>query len=431
MNLKFFFKECIVFLREFAALCIPKTKSEKLFFLIISFVYLAFSRFFIFNTFMLDHPEVSHSTFLGFDTQYIMRRGYGNITAHPFMGFFSAPFAYIGNIFAVIFGYKAKTFFLVLICTYIVVQSQIIVRRYLLNIIGLGVRNSNILTIFFSVFASNFALAMAYESFTFSFFFLSIATYYFSIKLKDKKEITLASGLILGLSIGGITITNLGKILSVYFFDGSHLKKIIKKQIIILSTFFAVFAGFAGILFYFFKRERIFDIFARYDEYTQPDFYLPQETVHTVLSRFFGGPILFPGYQVIDRSLPDGPYTVLSNYDNFWQYGFTLIVIALLLWSIISHINNKLVLFISINFFMDIIIHIFLKYGLGESFIYAGHWIFTYPIFLGWLIKDQNKKVGNLITLVIIGFTLITVCNNTLKFYEIYQHFGLPYYGTT
>ena len=62
----------------------------------------------------------------------------------------------------------------------------------------------------------------------------------------------------------------------------------------------------------------------------QPDFYLPHETIQTVLSRFFGGPILFPGYQVIDRSLPDGPYTVLSNYDNFWQYGFTLIVIALL-----------------------------------------------------------------------------------------------------
>lgn len=430
MGLKPFLKECRVFLREFAVLCVPKTKSEKILFLIVSIGYLAFSPFFIFNTFVLDHPESCCDLFLGYDSQQISRRGFANITAHPFMAFFSVPPAYFGDILAIMFGYKAKTFFLALLTTYLIVQSQVIVRRYLVNIIGLGAWGCNVLAIFFAFFASNFALSMTFDSFSFSFFLLSASTYYFSSKLKDGEEISLTSGILLSLSLGGITITNVAKGFSAYFFDRIPLKKILKKQTIILASFIAMFAGLSTILFYFFNRERIMDIFVRYERWSRPEYHLPEETLQTVISRFFGAPILLPDFNIIDRDFPDGPFTVLTNYDGWWQYGFTLIIMTFLLWSFVTHFKNKLVLFISLNFLMDVVIHIVFEYGLGESFIYAGHWIFSFPILLGWLIKDQNKKIGYTITFIILAFSLIALCNNAFRFYEIYHDFALKYYGT-
>jgi hypothetical protein len=80
---------------------------------------------------------------------------------------------------------------------------------------------------------------------------------------------------------------------------------------------------------------------------------------------------------------------------------------------------------------MDIMIHIVLEYGLGESFIYAGHWLFTFPILFGWLIKSQKKIMGQIITFILLAFALITAGNNIIKFYEIYNNFGLYYFGTT
>ncbi|WP_422104212.1 DUF6080 domain-containing protein [Winogradskyella sp.] len=426
-----FLRDSKSFLRDFSTLCLPRTKSERLIFLIIAIAYMAFAPFFVFNTFLLDHPESCCDTFLGFDSQYISRRGFANITAHPFMAVFSVPLTYLGNLIALILGYKAKTFFLVLFCTYLVIQAQIIIRRYLIKIIRLEIWKSNIITFFFAVFASNFALSISFDSFTFSFFLLTAAVYYFSSKLQNDERISTSSGFLLAFSIGGITITNIGKVLSVYFFDRISIKEMLKKQTIILSSFISLFIALTGVLIVFFNRERILDIFVRYEQYSRPDFHLPQETLQTVLSRFFGGPMLLPGYQVIEREFPDGPYTVLANYSEMWPYGITLVVMALLLWAIVSHLKNKLVLFITFNFLMDIVIHIVFEYGLGESFIYAGHWLFIFPILLGWLVKDQGERIGKIIVTFLVLIAVVTLGNNIFRFYEIYNNFGLEVYGIT
>ena len=89
MNLNQFVKESRDFLKDFYALSLPNTKSERYFFLFISLLYLSFSPFFVFNTFLLDHPESCCDIFYGFDSQYVSRRGFANITAHPFMFLFS------------------------------------------------------------------------------------------------------------------------------------------------------------------------------------------------------------------------------------------------------------------------------------------------------------------------------------------------------
>ena len=419
------------FFKDFLCLCWPKTKSEKLIFLIIFITYTLFSPFFVFNTFLLDHPGTCCDTFLGFDSQYISTRGFAIISAHPFMAVFSAPIAYLGKLVGLIFGYKANTFFLVLFCTFLISQTQINIRRYLIDIIELDAWKSNVIIFFFAVFASNFAMAISFDSFTFSFFFLTCAVYYFSKKLKNDERISIASGFLMAFTIGGITITNLGKAISVYFFDKLSIKEMLKKQVIIISGFISLYIAFESILYFVFNRQRILEIFDRYEQFSKPEFHLPNETFQTVISRFFGGPMLFPGYQVIERDFPDGPYSVLANYSHIWQYAITFFILALLIWSLWTQIKNRLVLFLILNFLMDIVIHLVFEYGLGESFIYAGHWLFIFPILLGWLLKDRAEWMSKAIMVSLILIAIVTLCNNIFRFHEVYSNFGLEVYGVT
>ena len=429
MKLQQFKLDSISFFKEVIELCKLKTTSERIQFSLLFFTYIGFSTFFVFNTYLLDHPEVNADTFLGFDSQHISRRGFPNITSHPFMAIFSMPPVVIGDVISSVVGLKGKTMFLVFICSYFSVQSQIIVRRYLINIVELDVLSTNIISLFFAFFAYNFAIVMSFDSFAFSFFFLSMATYYFSDQLKRKKNISIASGVLLILTIGGITITNLSKIISVYFFDRIPLKAILKRQIVIMSVFALSLLSLAGSLYFIFNRERIMDLFVRYEYYSRTVFHSPDEIFQTIMSRFFGAPVLLSDYMVIERDLPDGPYILAANYEFYWQYGFVIILLALLLWSIICNYKNRIVLFIVFNFFLDILIHVIFEYGIGEAFIYAGHWLFSFPILLGWLIKSQNKRIGQVVVLAICFLSLATLLNNANAFYELYHNFGLVYFG--
>lgn len=428
MRLSDFFKEPREFLNEFLKLCMPNSRSERIHFILLSTLYLAFSPFFVFNTFLLDHPEIIN-LFFGFDNQLISQRGFANVSMHPFMAIFSAPPAYLGDLVASVFGYKGKTIFLVFFCTYLVAQSQVIIRRYLIDIIGLNSKICNAIALFFAVCAYNLVLSMTYEHFTFSFFLLCLATYYFSAKLKADKEVSLSSGLFLSLSLGGITISNISKVLSVYFFDNSSLKTTLKKQVIIFSAYAFLYGCLQVILIYFFAKDKISELYVRYEMFSESRLYPSNEFFQTVISRFFGAPILLPGYTVVDEKFPFGPWGAIVNYTEAWQYAIVIGFFGFLIWSIIVNRKNKLVIFIALNFLFDIVIHVFLKFGLGEAFIYAGHWLFLFPILIGWLIKAYDNRIGYAITSLLVIFTIVLAYNNSLRLYEFYHQFGISYYG--
>lgn len=427
MNLAPLFEENYKSIRELSDLFYPKSKEERLFFTICFFLYASFSLFFAFNTYLLDHPIAHSDLVLGFDNQYIFKRGYSNVTAHPFMSVFSMPIVFVGNMLATILGYKFKTVIVLAFSTYLVVQGQVLIRRYLSEIIGLKNIHCNLLVVFFAVSASNLLLSMLYESFTFSFFFLCVMTYYYSYKIKSNQKLHLSIGLIFAFTIGGTTLTNLGKTLTPFFFEKIKIKRIFAKQVLIISAFITTYALFSIMLIYFFGKNRVLDIFKRYENYTDSSLSM-FETVKASISGFFGAPLLLPDFQIIQRALPKGPYTIQILYDTFWQYGFTLAILTMLFFSIIYNWKNKLVLFIAFNLFFDIVLHLFLQYGLNELIIFAGHWVFTFPLLIGWLIKKQNNNVQKVIAGVLIACTLIAVLNNGVRLYELYQ-FGLEYHG--
>ena len=63
---------------------------------------------------------------------------------------------------------------------------------------------------------------------------------------------------------------------------------------------------------------------------------------------------------------------------------------------------------------MDIIIHCVLKFGLNVAYIYGGHFVFVYPLFLGWLFHSYQKqpKILNFLVSVVLILCVYLAANN-------------------
>lgn len=414
-------------LRNLAILLMPKTRSERLIFAIIFIVNTCVSFFFIFHTFLLDHPTINYNTIFGFDNPVYFKNGYNNINNHPFIYLVTIPIVYAGNALAYFMGYKAKTVFIIAICTYLVVQGQILIRRYLLEIIQLKKMECNLITIFFALFASNLVLTMLFESFTFSFFLLCCLTYYFSDKLNNNRELSLRAGVIFAFATGAVTLNNILKSLTPFFFEQKKFKEIIKKQAVISITFIIVYFISIVAQIFILGQNKFLAVFRLFNEYSTERTYQLQEYVQTFLSQFFGSPMLLPEFTTyIDKG---EILTKLINYTSLWQYAIAILIFFVLVWSII--INRKVILvqFIVLNLVIDLILHVIFKYGLWESFIYAGQWVFCIPILIGWLLKRQNKGIKRIMLGVLVPIIVIIAVNNYYRLYELYL-FGLEHYGT-
>ena len=414
-------------LKSLSNLLVPKTNSEKLFFFIIFIAYTAISSFFVFHTFLLDHPTINYNTIFGFDNPVYFKNGYNNINNHPFIYFATIPIVYLGNALAFFFGYKAKTVFIVAICTYLIVQGQVLIRRYLLEILQLKKLECNIISIFFAVFASNLVLNMLFESFTFSFFLLCCLTYYFSDKLNKKSEISIRAGAIFAFATGAVTLNNIVKSLTPFFFEKKKLKEIITKQAVISVSFIIVYFVSIVAQILILGQNKFLAVFRLFNEYSTERDYNFQEYIQTVLSQFFGSSMLLPKFTLyVDKG---EVLTKLINYTSVWQYTIVILVLFIIAWSIVSNRKVILVQFVVVNLIIDIILHVFFKYGLWESFIYAGQWVFCIPILIGWLIKRQKNSSKRVILGVLIPIILTIAVNNYFRLYELYL-FGVEHYGT-
>ena len=75
----------------------------------------------------------------------------------------------------------------------------------------------------------------------------------------------------------------------------------------------------------------------------------------------------------------------MDVFTSVAPYIFVGAVLILVFWSYFKNFKNKFVQILMLSFFVDIIIHCVLKFGLHTSYIYGGHFIFVVPMMLGWL----------------------------------------------
>lgn len=401
------------------------TNIRELFVLLFSLISYGTLGYYIAENYRIIYDSrVPWDAYFSFDNQSIVLTG-GGFEKHPLANYF---FDIIRDISSWFSGGKTNTEFrisLSMMSNIAVSFSMLYIFKYLSKIINLPFYLAFILVIFTGFFSTNILLSFTPETYTYSLFLLTSFHYFVAKKIQAKEKLSTLSLTLFGVSTGGMTITNIVKIYIPILLERGifgSFKKFLNATIRV---------GISCIVFILLYLNRLdFDYSKilnktteQYERFSQPKV-VPIWDMIT--SWFFGGNVIFSSYIIRDYHNKKGfEYKALfmDTFSSVGQYSFVIILLGLVLWSILRNIKNPLVSILSLSFLVDIVIHCVMKFGLHTSYIYGGHFVFVYPLLLGWLFHTyrKHKKTYPIILFIFIGLLCFAIINNSIRMEEFFQ----------
>ncbi|MCE3075281.1 DUF6080 domain-containing protein [Chryseobacterium gwangjuense] len=411
-------------LYSFFKIVFPSTYIEFGVFLFFLCVYGILGSYIAVNYTVIFDNRIPWDAYFSFDNRSIVMTG-GSFERHPLSYYF---FNWLRE-FAFLFsdGKKNDVFRLVLAWASNLMVSLSIVQifKYLKNIIKLPLLISLLLVVFFSLFSTAILLSFTPENFTYTLFLLMLFNYYAAVRLEKDKKISTLALVAGGITIGGLTITNLVKVFIPVFFE----KNLFKNWKNLMNAFLrGLVTVVCFVLLYLnrieFKYQNIFSkTSSQYEKFSNAE---PASIWDMIVSFFFGGNMLFSSFIIRDKHNMKGFHykgLFMDVYSSPMLYLFVFVVMGLLVWSYCKNFKNKFVQIITISLVLDIVIHCFMRFGLHTSYIYGGHFVFVYVLLLGWLFyayKSSPKMLSFLST--IVGVLLMYLgYNNYLRMEEFFD----------
>ncbi len=410
-------------LKDFFITVFPSNKAEILVFIGFFVAYSALAIPIALNYRIVFDNRIPWDAYFSFDNRAIVMTG-GGFERHPLSNYF---FTWIREI-ALLFSHgKMDSIFRLVLSLFSVITvslSLVQVFKYLKNIIRLPIWVSVFIVAFFSIFSTNILLSSTPETYTYTLFLLCLFNYYSALKLCKEEKIPATALSLATITIGGLTITNAAKVFIPVLFE----KDLFKKPKLLLN---AVLRGLISVLVFVllylyrlnFNYLKIFEKTGeQYEKFSKPK---ATPLWDMISSWFFGGNILFSSFIVRDYHNKKGfQYKALfmDVYTSWLPYIFVGLLLILVFWSYFKNFKNKFVQVLMISFFVDIIIHCVLKFGLHTSYIYGGHFVFIYPLMLGWLFstyRDKTTVFPLLVVVLAVMFAYLGM-NNYLRMEEFF-----------
>lgn len=408
---------------NFFKLVFPSSLIELWVFLFFLTFYGVLGSYIAINYTIIFDDRIPWDAYFSFDNRSIVMTG-GSFERHPLSYYF---FNWIRELaFLISNGKTDVTFRVVLAWLSITTVSLSVLQvfKYLKNIIKIPLIINLLLISFFSFFSTSILLSFTPENFTYTFFLLCLYNHYAAIKLKKEEKISGAALVLAGISIGGLTITNIIKAFIPVLFEKNlfrNWRKLGNAALRVMITCICY------ILLYLnridFKYKNIFNKTS--EQYEKFSNVKSTPTWDMILSYFFGGNILFSNFIIRDKHNMKGfdfKGLIMDVYSSWTPYIFIAILLGLIFWSYFRNFKNKLVQIIMISFILDIIIHCIMRFGLHTSYIYGGHFVFVYPLLLGWLFYSYRSSPKTLSFLTVtVGILLIyLVTNNYIRMAEFF-----------
>lgn len=408
---------------NFFKLIFPSSYTELAVFLFFITGYGILGSYIACNYRIIFDSRIPWDAYFSFDNKAIIMSG-GSFERHPLSYYF---FYGIREFSLFISGGKMDmTFRLTLawLSNLVITLNVLQIFKYLKNIIRLPFKFSFFIALFFALFSTNIILSFTPENFTYTLFFLSLYNYYAAIKLKKEEKIPASALTLAGITIGGLTITNIVKVFIPVLFEKNLFKDWKKLGNAVFRVMLAIICY---VLLYLnridFKYQAIFSkTNQQYEKFSHVE---SMPTWDMIISFFFGGNILFPGFIISDKHNMKGfdfKGLYMDLYSSAFSYIFVVIVLLLVGWSYIKNFKNKWVQVMMISFLIDIIIHCIMRFGLHTSYIYGGHFVFVYPILIGWLFYAYraSPKMMFLLTFTIGFLFFYLLCNNLFRMSEFF-----------
>lgn len=413
MKNKSIIKDCIYQLKEIFRALFPENKNELFLLLGIMTFYFSYSVIISILTpaIIQGPPYLSVDTYFSFDNKLFYHNNVLNYIGHPLIKLFVTPIVFLGNLCNyIIEPTLGKRLFISFICTFLVSSSAVYVNRYLRHVIDLKKQISYLLTFLFVFFSTNIILSFTIETYTFSLFFLSFTLCYLSLKIKKNEQIPLFSSTLLALILGGITITNFAKGLIPTCFSNKKWKDIIKNGIYSSIIFLLIL-----VVMILTSSQTDTNALSYYSQFSES---AGNSLYEKYIDMFIGSPILLAGFFSRLNEPPFPPMIVLDFYHHWWQYCIIGLLFTLVFLSIILLYKNKFVQMLSAFISIDIIIHVILKFGINDAFIYGAHWVYLIPLFIGWLYTKLPQKAIKPYLYLTSIICVAVMTNNMVRLYQ-------------
>ena len=393
-------------------LILPKGRIEWILFISFLIFYFILSLQIVFNTSLIDNYHYPTDIYFSYDNVCYYYRGYQAFTPHPLILAFTKPIVVAGDLISSITGIdKSKTFFIAFCMNIMSCLSIIYIYKYLNKIIGLKNYITIILVVMYGIFATSLMQSFTFESFTLSTLTITFTLLYFSLKNKNCEKIPMYACIILPIIVGGITITNLAiALLPIILSNGKKINIFIK--VLIPCLLLSVLMIYVENKYHFTS-----DVASRMEYFRPKDFsYIDKVTL------FLGSPFLMSSISVVPKIFNGekiNDMIMFLDYQSLWQYIIIYGTLILALVPCFKAYKNKNIIVLVFILLYNILIHVVVRYGLDEPFIYGGHWIYIIPILLGFTYSITKKRS----TKYVIGATfsiilVILLVNNSSNFID-------------
>ena len=398
----------------------PQNSSERWILSLFFIFYVSYGVYLNLNSSILDWEYMWVDRFYLFDNPTLFHTGKLNIASHPIIFLFAKPLLILSDILVSAFeNNKAKTIFISSFCAYLIASSIMYIHRYMINVAEIKKHSAHLLTIFYGFFFTNLILSFTIESYPYSLFLLSFSVTYYSCVIKSNDSPKFITNLLICISLGGITITNFVKgVLPMYFTKEGIIKALYKTFVI--GLVFIVILSFVEIKFHIFE-----GMFNHYNEYSineKSSILLTFPLYRYIIDLFLGAPILFSGNTIIrgtEEHLINHLLILPKFYQYIWQYVYIGVLYLFVVISFIKNRKNKYMIMLFFLFLIDIIIHVVLKYGVENYFIFGGHWVYLIPLILSWLYK--TNKYGKSLNITFGILTSVLIINNIFYLIDFIQ----------
>lgn len=343
--------------------------------------------------------------YLGYDNYYRFETAGGVFdVSHPFLNLFYAlnRFGFVS-----LAGERSALAVCLALMTLCTAGGITATYAYLRRLLRLSVSRSVLLTLLVGSSFTALTLPFTIESYPLSFFLLPLSIVVLSLNHKRHHSFGKKSIWFFSFLLGGITLTNVAKPALAFLLEKGSLGSRIKKGAA-LAAVFSLCVLLIGLLFTY-----------RAAKQQQPEndprtlairMFEFRQGGDEVIAEYFGHPLLISDLASARRY----EETTLrpTPYHGLWNYAVPLLFLATVIAAPLLNRREKLVWLLLLYLSVDIAVNVIGGYGMNEAIIFGGHWVFLWPMLLGWIYHAMQGRKMHMADAVVLILVLVQVVHN-------------------
>lgn len=369
-------------------------------------LYLIIGSIFAVNTKLVLNKEYICDLYFGFDNAF-----YGSSAVrHPLISVISK----ISEVFQ-LNDSLFLSLVIVFICSLFLSFQNLFVFRILNEILKLTNRISIQIITIFAVYGANLLLSFTFDSYVFSGAILSAFFFYFLKSEKEGVPLNRTNYYLFSAIIGGVTVTNFLKVALVSVL--SKFKAVYFKRLI----------WFFGIILVpvLLSYDKVFRVLS----FTLENFAKSNSFFSDAFHYFFGSIFIIPSVEAGELKYINGEnfMSVIGSAHSYFESALLVLLLVLFSFIIIKNIRLKIIQFCLSFFVVDVFIHLIMKLGLSEAYIFSGNYAFLFPIILGASAMNSKSWLEKNFQISAITIIALLLFFNLQELYHLYN-FGVEFY---